>query len=301
MFHDAFGAPGSGMTRPCPGPDPTTKPPRFVPPPGAWDCHAHVFGPPETYPFVEARSFTPPTATVRDWLRVLDTLGLARGVLVQGSAHGTDNRVTLDAIAASNGRALGVAVVGPDTTDAELAALHAGGMRGARLSSVVAGGPGLAVIDQVAARIRPLGWHLVVHVARSAELVGLLPHLLAAGLPLVIDHLGHALPEEGEDAPGITTLLELLRLGHWTKISALHRPSPGPAPWTDVKPLVRRVLRVRPDRVLWGTDWPHVNHYGAMPNDGDLMDAFADWVPETALQRAVLVDNPRHLYLAKPD
>jgi predicted TIM-barrel fold metal-dependent hydrolase len=260
-----------------------------------------VFGPPETYPFVDTRSFTPPTATVQDWLRVLDRLGLARGVLVQGSAHGTNNRVTLDAIAASQGRALGVAVIGPETTDGELAALHAGGMRGARLSSVVSGGPGLAVIDQVAERIRPLGWHLVVHVGRSAELAVLAPQLIATGLPLVIDHLGNALAEEGEDAPGITMLLELLALGHWTKISALHRNSPGPAPWADVKPLVRRVLRARPDRVLWGTDWPHVNHYAEMPNDGDLMDAFADWVPEAALQRAVLVDNPARLYLAQPD
>ena len=284
------------MTRPCPGPDPDTKAPRFVPPPGSWDVHAHVFGPPETYPYVANRSFTPPTATVEGWLRVLDRLGIARGVLVQGSAHGPDNRVTLDAMRQSGGRALGVAIVAPDIAEDDLAALHAAGMRGARLSSLVSGGPLLDNLERVAARIRPLGWHLVIHVAKSAELAALAPRLIATGVPTVVDHIGHALPDEGEDAPGIAALLDLLRRGHWTKLSALHRTSALAAPWADMKPLVRRVIKERPDRILWGTDWPHVNHYTEMPNDGDLLDAFADWVPEAALQRAILVDNPARLY-----
>jgi 2-pyrone-4,6-dicarboxylate lactonase len=284
------------MTRPCPGPDPDTRKPRFTPPPGSWDCHAHVFGPPETYPYVENRSFTPPPATLAQWLHVLDTLGIDRGVAVQGSVHGTDNQVTMDAIAASKGRLLGVAVIGLETSDDELAKLNAAGIRGARLTNVVAGGPGLAPLEAIADRIRPLGWHLQFLVAHSVQLAELLPRLLAADIPLVVDHLAHALPAEGDDAPGISALLELLRRGHWTKISALHRLSKQDAPWADMKPLVRRVLRERPDRILWGTDWPHVNHFDAMPNDGDLLDAFADWMPEAALQRAVLVDNPTRLY-----
>ena len=286
------------MSQPCPPPDPDVRRPRFVPPPGAWDCHAHVLGPPEIFPYVAARGFTPPTATVQGWLRVLDTLGLARGVLVQASVHGTDNRVTLAAMGASHGRALGVAVIAPDIADDELAALDAAGIRGARLSSAVPGGPGLDPLEGIAARIRPLGWHLQIHVGQSAELAELTPRLLATDVPVVIDHLGHALPDEAEDAPGVSALLELLRLGHWTKISALHRTSREEAPWADMKPLVRRVLQARPDRILWGTDWPHVNHFAQMPNDGDLMDAFADWVPESELQRAILVDNPNRLYLA---
>jgi predicted TIM-barrel fold metal-dependent hydrolase len=246
---------------------------------------------------VADRSFTPPDAPVARYLAMLDAVGFRRGVLVQGSVHGADNRVTLKAVQTAPDRLRGVAVIGPDTAENEIAALDAAGFRGTRMSTVVRGGPGFGNLEEIAAKVRSCGWHLVVHVNKSEELVALAPRLLATGLTIVVDHIARITAEEGTGARAWPVLLDLLATGRgWVKLSALHRTSRAAFPWGDMTPLVQGVLHAAPDRVLWGTDWPHPNHYDEMPNDGDLVDAFAAWVTDPELRERVLVQNPAALY-----
>jgi 2-pyrone-4,6-dicarboxylate lactonase len=293
----------STPARDCPGPDPDTRRPRIAPPPLACDCHAHVFGPTERFPYVEGRSFTPPQALAPAYRRMLDVLGVQRSVIVHGSVHGTDNRPSAEAIAELNrlrpDSCRGIAVIDPECTEAGIAQLHEQGFRGARMSTVVKGGPGFGSLERIAARVRPFGWHLVVHVNRSSELVDLAPRLLATGATLVVDHVARVRGDEGITSPGYRCLLSLMDTGRcWVKLSALHRTSSQAWPWRDMQPLVEGVLRANPERVLWGSDWPHPNHYDAMPNDGELLDALAEWIPDAALRARVLVDNPAALYFA---
>lgn len=283
--------------RPCLGPDPHTRKPHYQAPPGAVDCHAHVFGPSARHPFIPERSFTPPDASVASYLKVLDALGVDRGVLVQGSVHGVDNRAVAAAVKSNRERLRGVAIIGPDTIDEEIRELHDLGFRGTRLSTVVKGTPSFELLEAIAARVRPYGWHVVVHVDRSGELADLAPRLAAIGCPLVIDHIARVRLGESLEGPGFRALVQLLAAGDcWVKISGQHRMSAMGFPWTDMQQLVRAVVDVRPDRVLWGTDWPHPNQYDGMQNDGDLLDAFAQWVPEEALRQQILVTNPAVLY-----
>lgn len=285
------------MTRACLPFDPATRRPRIAPPPGAIDCHAHIFGPIDPYPFVPERSFTPPEALVTDYLRMLDTLGFARGVIVQGSVHGTDNRPSAAAIAHAPDRFRGVAVVDASFTEAAIAALHGQGFRGTRMSTVLRGGPGFDTLDAIADRIRPFGWHVVIHVNHSIDMLALAPRLLATGLTIVIDHAARIVGAEGIKAPAYRTLLELLATDRaWIKLSGLHRMSSEPWPWRDQQAIVEGLVAARPDRLVWGTDWPHPNHFDRVPNDGDLFDAFCEWVPDPALRRRILVDNPSALY-----
>jgi predicted TIM-barrel fold metal-dependent hydrolase len=228
---------------------------------------------------------------------MLDTIGIERGVLVQGSVHGTDNRAVAQAVAYAPRRLRGVAVTSPQTPESEIRALHAQGFRGTRLSTVVKGTPSFDLLETIAARVKPFGWHIVVHVNRSEELANLAPRLLDTGCPLVIDHIARVRLEEGTASPGFRALLELLATGRcWVKLSGQHRMSREGYPWTDMRGLVRGVIEARADRVLWGSDWPHPNQYDEMQNDGDLLDALAHWVPEEHLRRQILVDNPAALY-----
>ncbi|HYF21480.1 MAG TPA: amidohydrolase family protein [Ramlibacter sp.] len=285
------------MTRPCLPPDPETRRPAYRPPPKACDSHAHVFADYARYPLSANRSFTPPEAPVEHLLRMLDVLGVQRGVIVHSSAYGTDTRVSEAAVRCAPDRLRGVAVTAPDTPYADLERLDAAGFSGSRLSTVVKGTLGFDALEAIAARIKPFGWHVAVHVNRADELVDLAPRLLAIGNPIVIDHVARVRGDEGTANPGYRALLELLRSDRcWVKVSALHRTSSQPYPWADMRPLVEGVLQARPDRVVWGTDWPHVNQYDDMQNDGDLLDAFAGWVPDDGLREQVLVRNPAELY-----
>ena len=242
------------------------------------------------------RSFTPPDALVETYLRMLDTIGVERAVLVQGSVHGTDNRAVAQAVASVPKRLRGVAVIGPDTPESEVRALHAEGFRGTRLSTVVKGTPGFEHLETIAAKVRAPGWHIVVHVNRADELTALAPSLIATGCPLVLDHIARVRREEGVASGGFQTLLRLLARGDtWVKVSGQHRMSAQGTPWADMQALVRGVVDARPDRMLRGSDWPHPNQYDGMQNDGDLLDAFAQWVPGEGLRRQVLVENPAAL------
>ncbi len=271
--------------------------PAFRMPAGATDTHAHVFGPQARFPFSPERSYTPEDCTVVQYAELLDTLGVQRCVLVQGGPHGTDNRVTLDAIAQLGERARGVAVIRPGLGAQQLQALHEGGMRGCRISTVVRGGATFDHLEALAAETAPLGWHLVLHLKHSAELLALAPRLKALANPFVIDHLGHVLGDEGINAPAMAAILDLLDTDRcWVKLASLYRSSSQPYPHADMLPMVHAVVRARPDRLLWGSNWPHPIHTGAMPNDADTVDLIPLWVPEAAHQQALLVDNPARLY-----
>lgn len=285
------------MTKPCLPPDANTRVPGYKPPAMACDSHVHVFGDAAQYPLSPHRSFTPPPAPVEDLLKMLDVLGIERGVVVHSSAYGTDTRVSEAAVHSSRGRLRGVAVTDASTPASHIAQLDKAGFCGTRLSTVVKGTSSFDQLEAIAANVRPFDWHVAVHVGKSAELVALQPRLLALGNTIVIDHIGRVRADEGVDAPGYRALLEMLDSGRcWVKISALHRTSLQAYPWSDMTPLVQGVIHARPDRIVWGTDWPHVNQYDDMQNDGDLLDAFAHWVPDDRMRSRILVDNPAILY-----
>lgn len=282
---------------PCQGPDRHTRKPRFQMPALACDTHAHVFGPQARFPFSPERSYTPEDCTVEQYAALLQTLGIERKVVVHGGAHGTDNRATLDAIARLGPSARGVAVIRPGLGRSELQRLHLGGMRGCRLSTVVRGGAGFEHLEALASETFELGWHLVLHFKHSQELVALAPRLRALPNPFVLDHLGHVLGSEGVDAPGLRALMDLLETDRcWVKLASLYRSSSQPYPHQDMLPMIHRVAAARPDRLLWGSNWPHPIHTGAMPNDGDLVDLIPLWTPEPAVQQQMLVSNPARLY-----
>lgn len=291
LVHDGDAAPR------CAGPDRATRRPTFQMPAGACDTHAHVFGPRVTYPFSSERSYTPEDCSVEQYQSLLLTLGIDRAVLVQGGPHGTDNQVTMDAIARLGSRARGVAVIRPGLPPSVLHDMHARGIRGCRLSTVVRGGAGFEHLEALARETFDLGWHVMLHLKGSEELAALEPRLRALGNPFVIDHLGHVTGADGVESSGFQTLLHLLDTDRcWIKFASLYRSSSEPHPYRDMLPMIRQVIRARPDRVIWGTNWPHPIYSGQMPNDGDLVDLIPMWLPEGPLQQQVLVTNPSKLY-----
>lgn len=265
-------------------------------PPGACDCHAHVIGPPEIYPFVAERSYTPPTATLEAYQALHRVLGVERAVIVQPSVHGTDNQVTLEAIAAYGPNARGVAVVDAAVKDSQLVLLNDGGVRGLRLNVLFGGGVGLHALEPLAKRIADMGWHIQL-LLDARELVQLAPRLRRLPVPVVVDHMGHMNVVNGIDHPGFQTLIGLVRDGNcWIKLSGNYRISADGPPYTDAVPFARALIEAGPERMVWGTDWPHPALNDFMPNDGDLLDALDDFAPESDLKRAILVDNPARLY-----
>jgi len=221
---------------------------------------------------------------------------------MNSSIYGDDPSVTLDLIAElGQHRALGVTGIRPGASASELKRLHAGGFRGARLSTKVKGYGGAELIDDVVATIRPFGWHLDLHLGSVAEIATMEDRLLKLPIPLVFDHMGGVRGKEGVDAPGFQALLRILRQRDdcWAKISSWYRLSAsGPPDWSDMKPMAQMLVATRPDRLVWGSNWPHANRYDAkdVPNDGDLVDAFCDWVPDPIVREQIFVSNPAQLY-----
>lgn len=287
------------MTRLCPGPDYDTRPPKIKPPPGACCTQAHVFGPADKFPYSEGRGYTPPDAGIETYLNLLDILGLDRGVIVHGSAHGSDNRASLDGIARAPDRLRGIAVVDPEISDAALEELDAGGMRGIRLSTMLKGGVGSEQLAPMADKIRGLGWHIVLHVNDSKEIAELNSTLRNLPVPIVIDHLSRVRGGQGVDYVGFQALLRLMReTDHvWGKISSWYRLTDIGPPYDDMTPIARAMIAARPDRVIWGTNWPHPILWDhLMPNDGDLFNQFMDWAADDATRHQILVANPAALY-----
>lgn len=278
----------------------TPSVPHFVPPAGAVDAHCHVFGPQATFPFGAKAKYLPQDAGPDMLFALRDRLGFARNVIVQASCHGTDNAATLDAIARSGGRARGVAVVDPAIDEDALKALHDGGIRGIRfnfLKRLVDDAPRDRFLD-VASRL-PAGWHVVVYFEADI-LAGLRPFLDAIPVPLVIDHMGRPDVTQGPDGPDMRAFRSLLdsRDDIHFKATCPDRLDPAGAPWDAFVDAVAPLVAAYPTRTLWGTDWPHPNMQDAIPDDGALVDIIPRIAPTTALQRAVLIDNPMRLYWA---
>lgn len=273
--------------------------PRFIAPPGAVDAHCHVFGPMVDFPFSPKAKYLPQDAGPDALFALRDRLGLARNVIVQASCHGTDNRATLAAIAASNGRARGVAVVDPAIADGDLDALHDGGIRGVRfnfLKRLVDDAPKDRFLD-IAHRIQRLGWHVVVYF--EADILDeMKPFLAAIPTPIVIDHMGRPDVSQGPDGADMAAFRALLdsRPDIWTKVTCPDRLDPAGPPYADFVRAVRPLVEDYPDRVLWGTDWPHPNMESVLPDDGALLDVVPAIAPTADLQQRLLVDNPMRLY-----
>jgi len=285
----------------CKGPDPDTRTPRLVLPPGAVDAHCHVFGPGDVFPYAADRAYTPPDAPYEGLVALHRKLGVSRAVIVHASCHGSDMTVTLDGIARSNGAMKGVAVVDPGVTDAELARLDAGGIRGVRFNFVkhLGGMPDMAFFQRVLAQVEPLGWHVVLHLD-AQDIVPLAPVISAIRVPFVIDHMGRVKAKDGVDQPAFRQLLDLMKNPlAWVKICGSERVSSAGAPFTDAVPFAQALLAAAPDRCLWGTDWPHPNIAGDMPNDGDLVDLLGAMTDDAGLIKRVTVDNPDRLYWAR--
>ncbi len=263
-------------------------------PEGAWDCHAHVLGEPGRYPLASGRSYEPPLATLEEYLALLDDFGIARGVLVQPSVYGFDNRCLLDALDRADGRLVGVAVPSPDAGRADLEAMHDRGVRAVRCNRINPGGLPPEVAVGWAPLLRDLGWHVELHVD-LAPLADLAAFVEGFGVPVVLDHMGRpatARPEE----PLARRLLGLVRDGAcYVKLSAAYRLTRAPAPWSDVAPLARAFLAAAPAACLWATDWPHVDTPSPVaPND--LTAALDAWCPEPVVRRTLMVETPELLY-----
>jgi predicted TIM-barrel fold metal-dependent hydrolase len=283
----------------CPPPDPDPVAPNLVLPPGACDAHCHVFGPASKFPYAADRSYTPPDAPVENLRRLHAKLGVSRAVIVHASCHGTEMEVTLDAIASSEGRYRGVACVEDRVTDRELERLQAGGIRGIRFNFVkhLGGVPDLTVFYRLLARIKPLGWHVVLHfdaedILSQGELLGRID------VPFIIDHMGRVKAADGLAQAPFQSLLALYRSNPlaWIKVCGSERVSSGKRPFLDAVPFAQALIEEDASRILWGTDWPHPNITKDMPNDGELVNLFAMICPDPALQRRILVDNPTRMY-----
>jgi predicted TIM-barrel fold metal-dependent hydrolase len=277
----------------CLPPPATQRPPRERLPAGSVDAHVHIIGATDRYPLDARRNYTPHVCTLADYRELMDRLGIDRAVLVQPSLYGTDNRALLDALAEGGDTLRGVVVPAPDIGDDALRAMHRAGVRGIRLNLI---SPQMLSVDDgvaLARRVADWGWHLQLHVALGGEgLQALLDVAERTTLPLVVDHLGRVAPQRMP-----AELIELLRAGRcWVKLSAPYRVSAVPFPHEDLQPLLRMLLGANPDRLVWGSDWPHTEQQVTVPQAADLAGLLARWVPSEALRRRILVDNPARLY-----
>ena len=285
----------------CLPPDRHPRKPNIILPQGSIDTHVHVFE--SKYKLSPVRGYTPPDATLADLKHLHDTLGLDRVVFTQPSIYGTDNSAILDGINNLNGatsnRARGVVAVSLDVTDEELADFDAQGIRGIRLNTDNKGGMpiGLDQIAQIAERIDGLNWHLEF-LFPGQDILDLMPIFTSLKVPMSIGHFAYQPATAGVEAPGFQSLLELMRQGNtWMKISGANRVSQTDLPpYDDVKPMAQALIEVAPDRIMWGTDWPHPNKYEVNPNDGDLVNAFGEWVTDESLRRKIMVDTPASFY-----
>jgi 2-pyrone-4,6-dicarboxylate lactonase len=274
--------------------------PTFAPPPGAVDAHCHVFGPEAQFPFSSRAKYLPADATPEMLFALRDHLGFERNVIVQASCHGSDNRATLNAIARSNGRARGVAVVDPAIPDEELHALHAGGMRGVRfnfLKRLVDNAPKDKFLE--VARRLPQGWHVVIYFEADI-LEGLRGFIDAIPVPVVVDHMGRPDVTQGPDGPDLRAFRRLLesRPDINFKPTCPDRLDPSGDPWDKFAEAVRPLVEDYPDRCIWGTDWPHPNQQKVLPDDGHIVDMIPRIAPTAELQHKLLVANPERLYWA---
>ncbi|MFL6547853.1 MAG: amidohydrolase family protein [Povalibacter sp.] len=281
---------------------PNPSRPSFRAPPGAVDAHCHVFGPGDVFPYAPERKYTPCDAPKEKLWELRDFLGFERNVIVQATCHGADNRALVDALQNSNDRARGVATVRQTVTDAELESLHAAGVRGVRFNFVkrLVDTTPPDVLLEIAHRIKPLGWHVVIYF-EAQDLPELYDFFTALPTTVVVDHMGRPDVSQPVDGPQFERFIRLMSEceNFWSKVSCPERLSRlGPPSYSDVIPFARRIVETFPDRVLWGTDWPHPNMKSHMPDDGQLVDFIPQIAPSPELQHKLLVANPMRLYWA---
>ena len=280
--------------------------PRVPPPVGAWDAHAHIFGPADKFPFTPGRGYTPPDAPVERYLALLDTLGCAHGLVVQGNAHGYDNRVVLDAIARFPQRLRGVAITDTRVKPETLRDWHKLGMRGLRFHlfsqvgrSGYVRGVGLDVFDVFRPTMRDLRW--VMQVLCDWRLMAALAttfHEISQEMPVIIDHMLHIPSEQGVEDENFQALLRLVGEGDvHVKVSAPYRMSSRYPDYPDARPFHDALVRANPERLMWGSDWPHPSIAAQiMPDDGHLLDLFFEWTPDRDVRRRILVATPARLF-----
>lgn len=279
----------------CLPPLPDIDPPSFVMPDGAVDTHAHVVSADPAFPMVATRSYTPHPAPEAQYLAMLDAVGASRGVLVQISVYGTDNRYMLEVLRRHPQRLRGVAVASTDITDRALEDMHAAGVRGLRLNVLFGGGVDFSAMETLAHRIKAFGWHMqfLMDVRTLPELMPRMTKLPVTG---IVDHIGHAPVDGGLDSPGFVALRQLVRdHGYWVKLSGAYRISTQFPDFDDTVPFAQTLLDDAPDQMVWGSDWPHVA-LTQMPNTGKLRNLLAKWAPDEALRHKILVSNPHRFY-----
>lgn len=281
----------------CEAADLDVRPSGIVLPANACDCHAHVFGPVEKYPYVDHRTYTPPDASFADYQKMLSTLGLERGVIVQPSVLGTDNRATLDAVAAGGDQYRAVVVVNEDVSAQELQVMYDAGARGARVNLLFRSNFQVDNLRTLAKKLADANMHLqlLIDVSQFSDLKTTLADL---PVDLVFDHMGHMPTTESQNHPGFQDLLALVSEGKaWAKLSGSYRfTQESAAPYQDVTAVAQSLINANPERMVWASDWPHPHIPVAMPNDGDLLDMLSLWAPNAPVRNRILVDNPTQLY-----
>ena len=283
------------------GPNPDTRTPDLKLPALATDAHCHVFGPGDVFPYHPKRSYTPPDAPKELIKTVHDRLGLERAVIVQATCHYDDNTAMMDCLVSDPDHYRGIVMVLPEVADEELDRLDKGGARGARFSFArhLSGGnkPDFSKIRTVCEKIAPFGWHAVIYM-EADDVVDCADALKSLPVPVVFDHMARINPDQGIGQPAFQLLLNFLKdSGAWVKITGAERLSKAGTPFHDVIPFAQALIEAAPDNLLWGTDWPHPNIAGYMPNDGDLVDLLGEYVGgDEALLKKILVDNPARLY-----
>ena len=274
----------------------TGRRPALVTPPGACDCHIHVFGPRDRFSLAADLAYTPAETPVEEYLAIRRRLGVERTVVIQPSAYGSDNSCTLEAITRLQPNARGIAVIDPAVSDVELERLHEAGIRGLRFSSVTKNALRPDLLETMARRIRPFGWHIQFR-STHLDLPDLESRLRRLPVDVCLDHLGNIPPEEPITHPAWQAMFRLLDKGHcWVKLSAPYQLSRMPGPgYTDFASQISILVKTAPHRLVWGTNWPHPL-VATKPDEMDLLDSLGEWIPEESVRRAVLVENPAALY-----
>ena len=278
-----------------PGPDLNLRKPTIAVPAHTCDCHVHIFGPPERYPLDANRRYTPSPAGLDEYRQLQAKLGIERAVIVHPGVH-LDNQVSIDAVQASGGKWRGIALLDASVTREEIKRLDDIGFRGVRFNPFNAKQVALKDLEAVAHKIADFGWHAQFHLD-ARDLPELADRFRKLPVEIVIDHMGRIPIAAGVQHPGFQTLLALLREGRtWVKLSAPNRFEDPRPPYPNLLPISQALVQTAPERCVWATDWPHSSEFGFMPNDADLVDLLATWVPDVKTRHAILVDNPARLY-----
>jgi predicted TIM-barrel fold metal-dependent hydrolase len=284
------------MTKLCLAPDPNPSSPSFALPEGATDCHMHLFGTAPQFPYVGDRDYTPAEAGAAAARALYDKLGIKRFVAIQPSVYGADNRCQLEFAAAVGLPFRAIVVPSSDVSDVEMTRLHEQGVRGVRYILAHPGGLDTANLERSADRARAFGWHLEF-LLKPEQLIELAPRLMKLSCPVSCDHIAFIKPDLGTSQPAFEALQRLLESGHgWVKFSGAYRISGKAEQYDAVLPFARKLAERFPDRIVWGSDWPHVGQMQVMPATTPLLNLLQIWVPDEQQRRRILVDNPNVLY-----